>query len=49
MSKTSSDPFKLDNVDSIGQRNVHSVLMKNLDPAKLYRLEVQDPDGKVLN
>ena len=48
VSKISKDPFRLDNVDSTGVRNVHSVLMTNLDPNKLYRIEVQDPEGKVL-
>ena len=38
----------MDNVESIGQRNVHSVLITNLTADTLYHLEVQDHQGKLL-
>lgn len=47
-SKISSLPFRLDNVESIGQRNIHSVLITDLTPDCLYHLEIQSPNGSVL-
>ena len=44
----SNKPFRLDNVESVGQRNVHSVLVTNLTAATLYHLEVVNPQGKIL-
>ena len=38
VSKISSSPYKLDNVESIGQRYVHSVLIDNLSVDTLYHL-----------
>ena len=38
----------MDNVESIGQRNVHSVLMTGLTADTLYQLEVLDSKGTIL-
>lgn len=44
-SKNSSAPLKLDNVESIGQRTVHSVLFTGLTADTTYDLEVTDNNG----
>jgi hypothetical protein len=46
--QVSSSPYKLENVDWIGQRYVHSLLFKNLKPDTLYSLSVYDPKGLLL-
>ena len=38
----------MDNVESIGQRNVHSVLVTGLKADTLYQLEVQSSTGRVM-
>ena len=38
----------MDNVESIGKRNVHSVLMMDLQPDTLYSLEVRSHNDTVL-
>jgi len=41
----STNPFKMDNVESIGQRYVHSVLIKGLEQNTLYSINVASKDG----
>ena len=44
----SDQPYRMDNVESIGQRNVHSVLITGLTANTLYQLEVQNSTGGIL-
>lgn len=46
--KNSSSPFKLDNVDSLGQRNVHSIFFRNLIPNATYSIEISSKEGSTL-
>jgi hypothetical protein len=46
--KNSSSPFKLDNVDSLGQRYVHSIFFRNLIPNATYSIEISNPEGSAL-
>jgi hypothetical protein len=41
-------PYKLENVESKGQRYVHSVLVTDLNENTNYTLEVMDKNGKLL-
>ena len=47
-SKNVSSLFKMDNVESIGQRNVYSVLFTNLTANTTYKLEVLNKAGTTL-
>ena len=44
----SEKPYRMDNVESIGQRNVHSVLITGLLADTWYQLEVQNSKGDIL-
>lgn len=44
-SKNVSTLFKMDNVETIGQRNIFSVLFTNLTPNTLYKIEVANKAG----
>lgn len=44
----SDKPYRMDNVESIGQRNVHSVLITGLTANTLYDLEVKNSKGEIL-
>ena len=46
--KNSTSPFKLDNVDSLGQRYVHSIFFQNLIPNATYSIEIANKAGSVL-
>jgi hypothetical protein len=47
-SMLSDKPFRMDNVESTGQRNVHSVLITGLTADTWYHLEVQNSTGGIL-
>jgi hypothetical protein len=40
--------FKMSNVESNGQRKVHSVLFTGLLPDTLYKVELSDKNGNIL-
>jgi hypothetical protein len=40
--------FKVDNIETLGQRNVFSALFTNLTPDTLYQIVVSDNTGKAL-
>jgi hypothetical protein len=44
----SSSPFRIENVESIGRRTMHSVLFTNLTEDTLYNLVVADSSGATL-
>jgi hypothetical protein len=46
--RQSLSPFLIDNVETIGQRSVHSVLFTDLQPDTTYSLEIQDGRGIVI-
>ena len=46
--KTIKDPIVMDNVESIGQRNIYSVLFDSLTPNTLYTLILYDNAGTKL-